>query len=81
MVIATPVSTLFKTFADAERIIAASDCLECRDESVDSPYPRQYLFHSDLSIINKWSEGQREYLEKILAKKRELELITFHLSS
>lgn len=75
--IATPISTLFKTSEDAEAILALSDCLECRDFSLDTPYPNQELFHCDLELTQPWSEQDRAYIQKAFHGKN-LRVLSFH---
>ena len=46
--IATPISHLFEDKIQAKIIIKNSDCLECRDRSIDSKEENQELFHCEL---------------------------------
>ena len=79
--LAVPISKLFNSEESAKRIISASDCLECRDESLSQMYPKQYLFHFDLSIIHEWDKEQKDYLYSAILSKPGLKLITFHMAS
>ena len=81
MELATPISKLFDSREWAERIIDASDCLECRAESPPLKYPKQHLFHFDLNIIHEWNREQKDYLYLAILSKPELKLITFHMAS
>lgn len=81
MKIATPISKLFDDKEAAEKLIAKSDCLECRDTSIDCEYPGQQLFHCDLQPIHIWGEKEFEYLITIKKKKAELKLLSFHIAS
>lgn len=55
MQIATPVSHLFEDSKSAQKIIANSDCLETRERSAESTWPRQNLFHIDIDLNHEWS--------------------------
>ncbi|HIA12035.1 MAG TPA: DUF692 family protein [Flavobacteriales bacterium] len=79
--LATPISHLFKDEEVAKEIIQHSDVLECRDEEIDSNYPRQDVFHCELQIQHKHDEMIFSYLEKIKAQKSDLKLISFHMAS
>ena len=54
--IATPISHLFENGKLSSQIMSLSDCLECRDHSVDKDFKSQELFHSDLQPIHKFSK-------------------------
>jgi len=79
--IATPISGLFNDADLVNKLIQASDCLECRPESGLKKYSKEYLFHFDFSPIHEWSREIKEYLKKTILPKEELRLITFHLAS
>jgi len=79
--IATPISHLFKDKAHAERIIAHSGCLECRDDSLDSVFPGQELFHCDIQPIHRLQKKEFDHLKRIKSIKPKLRLITFHIAS
>ncbi len=79
--IATPVSHLFKDHQSAQEIGAASDCLECRDQSFHCTLPRQNVFHCDLELIHEWSEKEKDYVASIITCKTDLKLISFHMAS
>ncbi|MCH8330417.1 MAG: DUF692 family protein [Bacteroidetes bacterium] len=79
--IATPISDLFDNPADAERIIAASDCLEGRDKAVDALYPPQQVFHFDYQVIHPWIEDRLYYIQNVIEKRPDLKLLTFQASS
>lgn len=77
--IATPISHLFENFSS--QIMDLSDCLECRDHSLDKGFKKQELFHCDLQVIHKFSTGDFNYLKEIKSNKKDLKLISFHLAS
>lgn len=79
--IATPISHLFENDIFGSQIIELSDCLECRDHSVDNGFSRQELFHSDLQVIHRFSNEDFNYLKEIKSNKKDLKLISFHLAS
>ena len=76
--LATPISQLFDDPEIAARIALASDCLECRERSLASALPRQYLFHSEANIIHPWNDSRKRQLAGVIELKRELRLVTFH---
>jgi uncharacterized protein (UPF0276 family) len=76
--LATPISQLFDDPEIAARIASASDCLECRERSLGSALPRQYLFHSEANIIHPWDEPRKRQLTRAFGLKRELRLVSFH---
>jgi hypothetical protein len=79
--IATPVSHLFDDPAGAKKIMAASDCLECRDRSLECIWKGQELFHSDLQVIHPFKEVQLAHLRRIGELKPDLSLLSFHVAS
>jgi hypothetical protein len=79
--IATPISTLFADAETGKRLAAKSDCLECRDLSLESTLPKQELFHFEAELIKQWPEEEREYLRKAIEAKKDLKLATFHAAS
>ncbi len=79
--IATPISHLFDNGKLSSKILNLSDCLECRDHSIDKDFKSQELFHCDLQPIHKFSEDDINSLIKIKSKKLDLKLISFHLAS
>lgn len=79
--IATPISHLFVNAKNAKRICKASDCLECRDRSIDNKSLNQELFHCELQPIHKFTQEDFDYLEKIKQTKKDLKLITFHMAT
>ena len=79
--IATPISHLFGCSDLAGKIIEQSDCLECRQESVNADYPAQYLFHCHLQPIHELGTEDFKYLEQIAEKKPDLKLVTFHAAT
>ena len=54
--IATPVSHLFNNRSTAKEIISVSNCLEVRESSLKSDWPKEYLFHVDIDINHEWDE-------------------------
>ncbi len=79
--IATPISCLFKETTLANEIIANTDCLECRDDTVNSTWPNQELFHSDTQLIHDLEESNLVFLKEIKNTKKKLKLISFHVAS
>jgi len=79
--IATPISHLFDNNDYTKIIVDSSDCLECRDRSIDSLENNQELFHCELQPIHKWNDKELKYLQKIKDLKKDLQLITFHMAS
>ena len=63
--IATPISHLFENDNFSSQIIDLSDCLECRDHSLDKGFKKQELFHCDLQVIHKFSTDDFNYLKEI----------------
>ncbi|MCH7972647.1 MAG: DUF692 family protein [Bacteroidetes bacterium] len=81
MKIATPISHLFNDPKYSKDLIEISDCLECRDYSIDNNLKRQELFHCDLQPIHILKDDDFRYLEKIKKIKESLKLISFHMAS
>ena len=79
--IATPISHIFEDDNFSSQIIDLSDCLECRDHSLDHSFKKQELFHCDLQVIHKFSIDDFNYLKEIKFNKKDLKLISFHLAS
>ena len=79
--IATPISHLFNNIQFAREIIENSDCLECRDHSLNADFENQELFHSDIEPIHELKHNDLASLKEIAIKKPELRLISFHLGS
>jgi uncharacterized protein (UPF0276 family) len=79
--LATPISHLFGSLEQAEKIMNASDCLECRDHAVKDNYDKQEVFHCDLQPIQNLGKVEFTYLEQIKLNKKGLKLISFHLAS
>ena len=81
--IATPISHLFKRQEAAKRIIKHSDCLECREHDIfqDFEKDKEELFHCDLEPIHPMKEEEFDFLAKVIDKKRNLKLISFHMAS
>ena len=79
--IATPISHLFENDNFSSQIIDLSDCLECRDHSLDKGFKKQELFHCDLQVIHEFSTDDFNYLKEIKSNKKDLKLISFHLAS
>ena len=61
--IATPISHLFENDNFSSQIIDLSDCLECRDHSLDKGFKKQELFHCDLQVIHKFLTDDFNYLK------------------
>ncbi|MFC1753139.1 DUF692 family multinuclear iron-containing protein [Thermoproteota archaeon] len=79
--LSVPISSLFKNISASKKISAICACLECREESLQNPEPRQHLFHFENNIIQLWSNEERDSIISVIAKKQELNLITFHLAA
>lgn len=79
--IATPISDLFNEKDRSSLIIKQSDCLECRDHTINSNLPKQELFHCELQPIHEFGNKEIKYLERIKLNKPDLKLISFHLAS
>jgi len=79
--IATPISHLFENKEFAKKIVKYSDCLECRDRSINSQEKVQELFHCELQPIHRWDKKEFKYLKHIRKSKKSLKLISFHIAS
>jgi len=79
--LATPISHLFNNPRHARHIMENSDCLECRDGSLNSSLPGQEVFHCGIQPIHKLDNADFYYLDKIAKSRPELKLITFHAAS
>ena len=79
--IATPISHLFDNSSTARQIIEHSDCLECRDNTINATLDNQELFHCNLQPIHVFDKKDFQYLERIAIEKSELKLVTFHAAS
>ena len=79
--IATPISHLFDDPIHAQHIMDNSDCLECRDRSLNVNLPGQEVFHCGIQPIHKLNKNDFYYLENIAKSKPDLKLITFHAAS
>lgn len=78
--IATPISHFFENKTAREAIIASSCCLECREETISCKSPNQHVFHSERDIIHPWVSKEKELFKNIISSKKELSLISFHMS-
>ena len=78
--IATPISHLFENAGVRKEIVSVSSCLECREESLRDKSARQHVFHSEKNIVQPWSKEDKKLLRDIMLIKKELDLITFHMS-
>ena len=79
--IATPISSLFEDSSVGKEIARRSSCLELREHSPANTEPKQYLFHFDRDIIRSWSEKERDLFRTVILSKRELKLVSFHMSA
>lgn len=79
--IATPISDLFNNSIDAKYLMDNSDCIECREQSIDAILPKQEVFHCSIQPIHKLDKCDFFYLENIAKSKLDLKLITFHAAS
>jgi uncharacterized protein (UPF0276 family) len=77
--LATPISTLFNERNVIKAIKGRSGCFECRENSPDLKKSKQYLFHFEKSIVSPWSPEEAKFFNAILASKRDLKLVTFHV--
>lgn len=81
MLIATPISHLFKLGSEIQKIIDVSDCFECRDISLGSTIAKQRIYHSDFDLMHKWTDREKKTLALVQSTKEELELISFHIGT
>ena len=79
--LATPISHLFADSEAAKTIINVSDCLECRDRTIENTSENQELFHCELEPIHQLSDEDFLYLKDIKRRKKGLKLITFHMAT
>lgn len=79
--VASPISHLLENKDYAKKIIAYSDCLECRDFSIDSTESIQEIFHCEIQPIHDLTKLNFSYLKRIKSIKHDLKLITFHIAS
>ena len=79
--LATPISHLFENEDISKIIMSNSDCLECRDRSIESTVENQEVFHCELQPIHEWTNIEFNYLQKIKDTKKDLKLIVFHMAS
>ena len=79
--IATPISHLFDDKKQAERLMRCSDCLECRDRSIQAIFPDQCVFHADIQLVHSFSDPDVRKLEQIALLKTELQVISFHAAT
>lgn len=79
--LATPVSDLFKNNTAKKGIIAASFCLECREETMMDESPKQYIFHFDRSILHPWRKKEKDFINSAVSLKKELKLVSFHMAA
>ena len=78
--VATPISTLFENKKAKNKIISCSDCLECREATIESDYKKQNLFHFDRDIVHIWGDEEKSFIENIINSKLLLKVISFHIS-
>ncbi len=79
--IATPISHQFEDENTAMEIVSFSDCLEVRDGSVNSRWPKQHLFHSDTNLTDRWSDREHRYLENVFSLKKDLKLVSLQAAT
>ncbi len=79
--IATPISSLFEDSSVGKEIARRSSCLELREHSPANTEPKQYSFHFDRDIIRHWNEEERDLLRTVIFSKKELKLVSFHMSA
>ncbi|MBF0362581.1 MAG: DUF692 family protein [Oligoflexia bacterium] len=81
ILIATPISELFNDDQQALRINSLSDALECRELTKNLYFQNELLFHFDENIVCLWDSKTKSYLQDSILSKKELQLISFHVSS
>ncbi|NQT07142.1 MAG: DUF692 family protein [Candidatus Omnitrophica bacterium] len=79
--LAVPISYLFGSSSLAKEVIAKGYCLECREESLESKEPKQYLFHFDKDIAHPWEREEKESISLSIQSKKELKLVSFHMAA
>ena len=67
--IATPISHQFENELFAQEIIKVSDCLEVRERSMESIWPRQFLTHIDFDLTHEWDSQIKDYLRMVIKTK------------
>ncbi len=75
--IATPISSLFKSTNDLEKVRAYSDCFELREHSPNFFSKKKFLYHFDIDLIHKWDIKQKTYILNEVEKQNNLKLISF----
>jgi dTDP-4-amino-4,6-dideoxygalactose transaminase/uncharacterized protein (UPF0276 family) len=78
--IATPISHLFSDKLVADEIASESSCLECREVTMACDKANQHVFHSEKDIIHPWTRKEKDFLNEMISVKKELNLISFHMS-
>lgn len=78
--LATPISDLFNDDSSMKKLAASSSCLECREKTLKNKEAKQYLFHFDKDIIRPWSKGDKEFIQSAILLKKELKVVSFHMS-
>lgn len=80
--IATPISKLFNSSAQFEKILVElSDALEIRDLSQNTDFPLPKLYHCEYRLLHKWQDKEINQILSIINKNPEISFITFHLPS
>jgi uncharacterized protein (UPF0276 family) len=79
--LATPISSLFSDEEQASEIMAWSDCLECRDHTLEKRWPREELFHTDIQPIHHLEETDWQHLRRIRERKPDLRVLSMHLAA
>jgi hypothetical protein len=81
IVLATPISHLFKDKEVGRTILEHTDWLECREWCIESDWPRQKLFHFDINLNHPWTEEIRHTLKLAIDTKPELALLSMQMAS
>ena len=79
--IATPISHQFENKEYGKEIAAVSDCLEVRERSMDSAWPKQFLTHIDFDITHEWDIEIKNYLRIRVCSHLFLRILNHRLNS
>ena len=82
MKIVTPISSIFKTYENYEKVSKSSDYFELRHFNYEFVDKKKVLFlHSDLQVNHLFFKNDFDNLKKILIKYNRIKYISFHLAS
>ena len=77
-----PVSHLFKTESNVQKLTNLYDGLETRPFTFNMEFTGQLFFHADeIQPIHELTENDFKFLEKINHNKKEMKFISFHCAS